>query len=176
MNAHELTQLPDNGMIYELVCGELKMMSPAGGRHGRIVNRISLLLSNHVESNNLGIVLAAETGFRLATDPDTVRAPDVAFVTKQRYAAIEDDIGYLPLAPDLAVEVLSPSDRFSDVEEKTQCWLSHGCRLVLVVDPAQHLVFVHRSQTRIEILRGAEVFDADPGVVEWRVSIDQFFL
>ena len=176
MNAQELTQLPDNGKIYELVCGELKMMSPAGGRHGKIAHRISLILGAFVEANELGIVLAAETGFRLATDPDTVRAPDVAFVTKQRYAAIEDDTGYLPLSPDLAVEVLSPSDRFSDVEEKTQCWLSHGCRLVLVVDPAQQLVFVHRSPTRIEILRGTDVFEADPVVVGWQVAIDQFFL
>jgi Uma2 family endonuclease len=175
MNAQELMERANDGHVCELVRGELKMMSPAGGRQGRVANRISWLLNRYVQQNELGIFLAAETGFRLSTSPDTVRAPDVAFVTSARDAAIDDEVGYLPLAPDLAVEVLSPCDRFSDVEEKVLCWLEHSCPMVLVVDPAQETVMVYRTRSDIKILRDNEELSADPIVAGWRVAIDDFF-
>lgn len=89
------------------------MMSPAGGEHGRIAMKIGRLLGNHVAARQSGEVFAAETGFLLSQDPDTVRAPDVAFVNARAFTELQDTSGYLPLAPDLVVEVVSPNDSSS---------------------------------------------------------------
>ena len=83
--AAELFELPSDGVKYQLIEGRLQMMSPAGGRHGRLAIRMAVELHNHVEARGLGVVLAAETGFRLSSDPDTVLAPDVAYVERSRY-------------------------------------------------------------------------------------------
>jgi Uma2 family endonuclease len=150
-SADELFAMADNGRRYELVHGELRMMSPAGGRHGRIALKLARRLGNHVERHKLGETFAAETGFLLAQDPDTVRAPDVAFVSQARLRGLADHPGYLPLAPDLVVEVVSPNDKSSQVEEKTFSWLSAGVRLVLVVDPQTKTIREYRSAREIRI-------------------------
>lgn len=129
----------------ELVRGELRMVSPAGSRHGAVTLRIATLLANHVDANRLGQVFAAETGFILARNPDTVRAPDVAFVRRGR---LETGLptGYFPGPPDLAVEVLSPDDRPAAVAAKTADWLAAGTRLVWVVDPATRSLAAHAAE------------------------------
>jgi len=132
----------------ELVRGELRMMSPAGSRHGAVVIRIATLLANHVDAHGLGQVFAAETGFILARNPDTVRAPDVAFVGRERLAA-GLPTGYFPGPPDLAVEVLSPDDRPAAVAAKTADWLAAGTRLVWVVDPADRSLTAHAADGAI---------------------------
>jgi len=118
ITAVELLNMPDDGFRYELIRGELKKMPPPGHVHGRVAMKFGWRLAQHVETKNLGNVYAAETGFLLETDPDTVRAPDCAFVSRDRLAAIGDVEGYLPGAPDLAVEVISPGDTYTEVEEK----------------------------------------------------------
>ncbi len=125
----------------ELVRGELRMMVPPGFEHGRIALEIGHRLKQHVARANLGVVVAAETGFRLSTDPDTVRAPDAAFVRAER---VKGSIrGYFPGAPDLAVEVLSPGDRPGEVAEKVAEWLQAGAQAVWVLDPADRTVTIH---------------------------------
>ncbi len=151
------------------------MMSPAGGRHGRLALRIGWLLNNHVESNALGVVLAAETGFRISVDPDTVLAPDVAYVERTRYNAIENEFGYLPLAPDLAVEVLSPSDRFTRVESKAMAWLDAGCKLVLLIDAEAETAHAYRSRSKIQIYQKEEMLDCSDVVTGWRIEVSEFF-
>ena len=99
-------------------------------------------LIQHVRANKLGRVYAAETGFRLALDPDTVRAPDVAFVRQERIEEVGKVEGYWPGAPDLAVEVISPGDLYTEVEEKVFTWLEGGTRLVIVVDPRRRTAAV----------------------------------
>ncbi len=122
ITSDDLHQMPKRDNHYELIGGQLIVMSPAGGQHGLITNRISWLLNSHVIPLRLGVVFAAETGFKIQLDPDTVRATDVAFVTNERYATIEDTSKYIPFAPDLAVEVTSPNDTFSAVDEKARGW------------------------------------------------------
>lgn len=127
----------------ELVAGELRMMSPAGFRHGAVTARIATAMASHAESHRLGTVLAAETGFLIAREPDTVRAPDVAFVRAER---LEGGMptGFFVGPPDLAVEVLSPSDRPGDVASRIRDWVEAGTRQVWVVDPQARTLVVHQ--------------------------------
>ena len=173
--AEQLALLPDTGMRYELVQGELQMMSPAGHLHGRIAMRLGSLLEDHVRRLRLGTVYAAETGFLLSREPDTVRAPDVAFVSKGRLAGLEDSEGYLPLAPDLVGEVVSPSDTFTQVEEKAMVWLAAGTRLVLVVDPGTRTVRLYRSDGHITVRRAQDEINAGDVVRDWTFTVGDVF-
>ncbi len=151
------------------------MMSPAGGRHGRIAGRVFQLLANHVYDRKLGCTFAAETGFLISTNPDTVRAPDAAFVRQEKMDTLDDDSGFLPFAPDLAVEVVSPNDTFADVESKAFMWLESGTRLVLVVEPESQTVHAFRSRQNITVLTATEILDASDAVAGWSVQVSEFF-
>src|SRR5690606_28195581 len=141
VTADELLAMPTGmGKRCELVEGELREKSPAGWRHGKVTVRLTSRLDAHVEANDLGVVFGAETGFRLASDPDTVRAPDISFISKQKLPEQEPSEGFWPGAPDLAVEVLSPSDRTGEVDEKIEAWLEAGCAAVWVVNPKSKTV------------------------------------
>ncbi len=142
MTAQELLEAPDLGRC-ELLCGELRMMSPAGFEHGRVAGQIHGCLAEFVKSRGLGLVLSAETGYWIGHDPDTVRAPDVAFVAANRVPP-SPALGFFEGAPDLTVEVLSPDDRPGEVVTKVQDWLRSGCKAVWVVDPATRTVVVHQ--------------------------------
>ena len=116
VTADELLAMPDDGYRYEIIEGELRRMSPAGDEHGRIGMELAVPLGSYVKSGGLGKLYLAETGFLLATNPDTVRAPDIAFVCIERIKESPDVKGYRIGAPDLAVEVVSPGDMVSEVE------------------------------------------------------------
>ena len=173
--AETLLKLPEDGNRYELVAGELRMMSPAGGRHGRIAVRMNKLLAIHVDDNKLGDTFAAETGFRIQTDPDTVRAPDAAFVSQAKMEELNDDTGYLPFAPDLAVEVVSPKDSFSAVEEKAFTWLNSGAIMVLIVVPESQSVHVYSSDDRISVCRSDDLVNVDEAVPGWKFRVTEIF-
>lgn len=175
VTAEELLRMPDDGFRYELVEGEVRKMTPAGGEHGRIALNVGYFLTDHVRANNLGTVYAAETGFRIATDPDTVRAPDAAFVRRERVEAMGPVQGYLPGAPDLAVEVVSPGDSYSDVAEKALDWLDAGTRMVLVVDPRKHTVTAYLSRDDIRVLSEGDVLDGGEVVPGWSVPVRRLF-
>jgi Uma2 family endonuclease len=161
--ADELLRLPDDGCRYELIRGELRRMPPAGSEHGAIAINIGVVIGQFVKTHGLGVVFGAETGFKLASDPDTVRAPDLAFVRRERIPPEGMPQGCWPGAPDLAVEVVSPSDTYTAVEEKVREWLDAGTRLVLVVTPRTRTVTMHASQTQVtrltesDLLTGGEV-------------------
>jgi Uma2 family endonuclease len=174
--ARDLLLMPDDGFRYELLKGELKKMAPAGHRHGRIVVNLTTPLDQHVRANNLGAVYASETGFQIASDPDTVRAPDVAFVNKERLAAVGEVEGYWPGAPDLVVEVISPGDTYSEVEEKVLEWLDAGVRLVIVVNPRKRAVTVYRSRTDIAILTEEELIEGGEVVPGWTMPVTSLFV
>lgn len=151
------------------------MMSPAGSEHGRIAGRIFLRLAAHVEQHALGETYAAETGFRIAESPDTVLAPDAAFVSRQRLEAVAPTQGYLPLAPDLVVEVISPKDSFSSVAAKAAKWLDAGCRVVLVADASNLTIHVYESGTEIRLLRSGDRFAAGSICNGWSLDVDDAF-
>jgi Uma2 family endonuclease len=141
----------------ELVRGELVMMSPAGSEHGLVVVRITRQLSNFVEQHSLGVVLGAETGFHIGRNPDTVRAPDVAFVSRDRWPSPAPK-GFFPGAPDLAVEVVSPSDLASEVLAKVEDWRNAGCQAVWVADPDAGTVTVYSGRNEPNVLhRGDQI-------------------
>jgi len=135
----------------ELVEGELIRTSPAGFEHGSITLRLTWRIARHVEENRLGIVCAAETGFLIDRNPDTVRAPDLAFVTQARIDEIGSVKGYWPGCPDLVAEVVSPSDTYSEVQAEALAWIEAGCHVVWIVDPKQKQVVEFRSETAIRI-------------------------
>ena len=143
MTADELLHLNLPDKRTELVRGRLVVREPAGWTHGIVAMNVGAKLAAHVNQRGAGVVLAAETGFKLESDPDTVRAPDVAFVARDRIP--EAPRGFPALAPDLAVEVLSPDDRPGEVLAKIADWLEAGARLVWVVDPARRLSRVYRA-------------------------------
>ncbi len=123
----------------------------------------------------MGVVFAAETGFLLQTDPDTVRAPDLAFVTKARQEQTGKVEGYWPGAPDLAVEVVSPNDSFSEVEEKALAWLVAGTQVVWIVDPRQRHVTVYRDRDDIVVLDRESTL-AEPNLLPgWHVHVGEIF-
>src|SRR5687767_8579343 len=144
MTASDLLRMPDDGFRYELVKGELRKMAPAGHEQGRVAARFTWRLAQRVESDSRGAVYAAVTGFLISTNLDTVRAPDVAFVSQKRLKEVGKVGGYWPGAPDLAVEVVSPGDTYTEVEEKAIEWLEAGTLMVLALNPRRRTVTVYR--------------------------------
>lgn len=171
--ADQLLAATDLGRC-ELLRGELIMMSPAGSEHGAITAEIARILGNFVKPQGLGAVLGAETGFLIAQNPDTVRAPDVAFLRAQRIGGRLPK-GFFPGAPDLAVEVLSPGDRASEVFEKVQDWLAAGCTAVWLVDPKTQTVTVYDSAHKVARLRSTDRLSGGDLLPDFSVPVADFF-
>ena len=173
MTAAELFQTPGLGRC-ELVHGELIPMTPAGFEHGRIAAEIGWVLKEYVKHQPLGIVTGAETGFQIGRNPDTVRAPDAAFIRADRVPA-ERVRGFFPEAPDLAVEVLSPNDRANEIAAKIQDWLNAGCRMVWVVDPEATSVTVYRTPNEFAILGSADMLVGEDVLPGFSVRVGSLF-
>ena len=161
MTVEDLYALPDDGLHYELVHGEFVSEPPPGGRHGRIAARLVQRIGAHAEAHRLGVVLTCDTGFVLHREPDTVRAPDVAFVSHERYRAFGDDVAALPGPPDLAIEVLSPSDTLTKVHAKVADYLAAGTPLVWVVDPDRRQVRSYRNLLEPQVATQSGELTAD---------------
>jgi Uma2 family endonuclease len=150
--ADELLHMPDDGWKYELDRGELIRMSPSGSRSSRVSRKTGSKLDAFVDEHHLGVCGDTDWGFRLASNPDIVRAPDVGFVRAERIPADGLPEGFWPGAPDLAIEVLSPSDRLADLLVKVQEYLAAGTSLVWVIDPETRRAFIFRPGQEPEIV------------------------
>jgi Uma2 family endonuclease len=135
---------------------------------------LSGCLAKFVHDHGLGQVVAG-TGFQLASSPDTVRAPAVGFVTTARLPADDSLEGYYPGAPDLAVEVISPSDLYTEVDEKVAEWLEHGTLMVLVINPRRRTVAVHRPGRDVRILGIDATLDGEDVVPGWTLAVRDLF-
>jgi len=177
LTADELLRMPDDGFHrYELAEGRLLVMTPAGGLHGAIGVRIAVAISTHVDEHRLGVVVGPDTGFILATDPDTVRAPDVAFVSRVRVPAGGIPTAFWRGAPDLAVEVLSPADVRREVDEKIDEYLRHGVREVWFVEPSARRVTVYRPAAPPHVLNETETLEGGDVLPGFRCSLSRLFL
>ena len=175
MTAEELLRLPRDGWRYALFRGELQRMTPAGFRHGTVIVNVTAPLAHHVKTHGLGAVCGAETGFVLARNPDTVLAPDVAFVRQERIPASGPPAAFWEGAPDLAVEVTSPGDTAPEVAEKAASWLSAGTRVVWVVDPRRGSVTIHEPGAIPRRLAVPEVLDGAPLLPAFRLPLADIF-
>lgn len=173
--ADELLLLSATGRRYELVKGELFEMPPAGGRHGSVAMTVGILLGAHVRTHQLGRVFAAETGFILRHDPDTVRAPDASFVFQQRLPEGDLPTGFMDLAPDLAVEVLSPNERPREVRETVADWLRAGTRMVWVIDPSARAATVYRSLDDVQELSEQDTLEGGEVIPGFACSVRDLF-
>ena len=151
MTAEELLGSDVPNKSTELVRGVLVVREPPGSWHGMLAARLTVRLGQHVYAHGAGEVLAQDTGFLIERDPDTVRAPDVAFVSAAKASAIARR-GYAQFAPDLAVEILSPGDGAGEVLGKVADWMRAGVPLVWVIDPDRRVAHVHRDDGTISIV------------------------
>jgi len=175
LTADDLLRMPDDGWRYELRRGELIKMSPTGAEHGDIAAELLSLLRPYAKQRKLGRVFAAETGFRLSSDPDTVRAPDVSFVRADRLPAGRIPPTFWPGAPDLAVEVNSPSDTADEVSEKVGEYLDAGSQLVVVVYPPVRRVGLFYPDGSARFLTENDTLDLDPVVPGFACPVAELF-
>jgi Uma2 family endonuclease len=169
----EFAEMPLEG-IWELVDGEPVELSPAAGRSGWISANLVALLANHVRSGRLGWAFSAETGFVLFSDRQTVRSPDAAVVLSNRLAELPDS--FVPMAPDLAVEVLSPSDRMADALAKVAMYLQAGTSLVWLVNPTTRKVMVFRSEMDPVTLGESDTLDGGDVLPDFTVPVAELFI
>jgi Uma2 family endonuclease len=171
--AEQLLREPGLGRC-ELLRGEVVAMSPSGSLHAIVTAALSGILFDYVTRKKLGWVFGAEAGFHIRRDPDTVRAPDVAFVTADRMPAAVPK-GFFPGPPDVAVEVLSPNDRASDVLAKVSDWLESGCRKVWVVDPELRSIAVYSPTAEMRVVHVADVLADEELLLGFRLELRKVF-
>jgi Uma2 family endonuclease len=160
MRAEELERLPDHGALRELVHGEIVEMSPAGPDHGEVCAAVVEYLRHFIRTQRLGKTYGPETGFLLQEAPDTVLAPDFAFIRRERIASLNRERAFLKGAPDLVVEVLSPSDTMKSTTEKAVRWLGFGTQQVWIVSPR------HRTVTILDSPQAAGKVLSESAVIE----------
>ena len=176
MTAEELMELPHGeGFRYELINGELITMPASGFPHGRTAMRLSAPLAQFILDHGLGEVFTAETGYKLTSNPDTVLAPDFSFLAKERIEETGQLEGFWPGAPDLAVEVLSPSDRPGMVKTRISNWFGYGVKQLWIANPKKRTVTVYRSPSDSITFSGSDELEAQDILPGFRLSLERIF-
>ena len=175
MTADELFKLPKDEARGELIQGVFYPAMPTGGRHGEIEARLARRLGNIVEPLGLGTVMTGDPGIVLERGPDTVRAPDVAYFTPERLPPETDITRFLDAVPDLAVEIVSPSNRPSEIREKAEMWTSFGARLVWVVWPETMTVDVYRPEESVVTLGAEDTLTGEDVLPEFSCPVREVF-
>ncbi len=175
MRAEHLEVMPDTGYRHELQTGLLLSEPLPGFRHGHIASTIASLLRDHARRSGLAVLVVVETGFILSRAPDTVRGPDVAVVTRERAERAGDLRRLFPGAPDLAVEVLSPSNSPAEIHAKVADYLAAGTRLVWVVDPETKTVAVYRDLLTPRTLEAIDTLAGEEILPDFRVEVADLF-
>jgi Uma2 family endonuclease len=179
----ELTGMPpdrflqfcgDDDGIYEMIRGEVIQLAPAGMEHSEIEGETFVLLRSFVKERDLGTVWTGDAGFILERDPFTVRSPDVAFVSKARIPA-QLQKGFFPGAPDLAVEILFPTDSLKSVEPKVMMYLRAGSGVVWVLNPRDQTLRIYRNGEETQVRGPNDEADAEPALPEFRCPVARLF-
>jgi Uma2 family endonuclease len=175
MTAVELADLPDDGRRYELSRGMLICMSQSAYGPSRVTGKVVARMGTFIDEHKLGDYGTADGGFRLASDPDTVRAPDAWFVRAERVQVGVDEVGFFAGAPDLVVEVPSPSDRFKDVMLKVRDYLEAGVRLIWVLDAQSQVTAVFRPGAPVRFLDVDDALDGEDVLPGFRLPLGDVF-
>lgn len=178
MTADELLTYEDLGGRTELIRGRLVVREPMGGTHAGVLVQLTLALELHVRRTQppAGRVLVGDPGFLIARDPDTVRAPDLAFISRERLSNGAIANGYQPGVPDLAVEIRSPSDRAGALLQKIGEWLDGGTTLVWVVDPQRRVAQQYAADGTVRLLRDGDALEGEPVLPGLRVPLPSLWL
>jgi Uma2 family endonuclease len=174
ITGEELLQMGDIGPC-ELIDGRIVPMTPTGDEHGRIEGNVFRALDEFARSRHLGKVLVGEVGIFTQRNPDRVRGADVLFISNERYSRRSSASGYLEVAPELVVEILSPSDRALDTMQKLREYFAIGVKVVWVVDPEARRVYVYRSVTDVREFQEADRLPGDDVLQEFDVSVASVF-
>ena len=174
MTAEDLWELEDDGCRHELIRGELLSMAPTGGVHGELLYTLVLLLASQ-QVHDYSRVFVGDTGFRIGQAEETVLAPDIAIVRTERLPGAERISGFIPVVPDLVVEILSPSDRIGRVNEKVALYLEGGVQLIWLVDPDRQTVTEHAPAKPVRLLQSGDVLTADELSPGLRIQVDEIF-
>lgn len=174
--ADDLHALANDERHFEIVRGELIMMSPASPVQGRYASRLDRALGSYVDEHDLGEVYTAEPGFILQSEPDLIiRSPDVAFVSKERIPSADEQEGFWKLAPDLAVEIISPSETALSIQHKVQDYLAAGTRLIWLVYPQLQLVVTHQPPTQVRQYGIDDNLDGGEVLPDFRYPLTRLF-
>ncbi len=174
VTGEELLAMGDIGPS-ELVEGRIVTMSPTGGKHAVYESNFDEYLKACVRRQRLGKVMVGEVGIYTHRNPDTVRAADVAFISNERYAERKQPSGFLDVAPDLVVEIMSPDDRWNDVTQKLREYFSIGVRLVWVAHPETRTVYAYRSMTDVREFGESAVLSGDEVLPGFSTSVGSLF-
>ncbi len=158
MTIEEVSRLPKDGYKYELITGELAM-TPAGLRHEGIGGNLYFEIRKYLEKQPIGKLYGSSAGFQLSDD--ILLSPDISFVSTSRLPGGESPIGYADFAPDLAVEIVSPNDRLTEIEAKVQSYLAHGARLVWVINPDLRSATIYRPDGSARVLKSEDALDGE---------------
>jgi len=175
LTADDLLAMPDDGKYYELVRGELVEMPPPGFMHEFVVAQFIMLFGNFVRSRDLGIVTGGP-GIYIEQDPDTVRAPDCAFVSHGRIAGPLPDRGYVfGLIPDLVVEVVSPDYSVAEARVRAQMWLDAGARLALAAHIDTREIITYRDDGDVQRFGMGDDFNCEPALPGFTCPVADVF-
>jgi Uma2 family endonuclease len=172
--AAQLLRYSNPPFRHELVRGEMRTMSPAGFQHGGVIARLSARLTNHVDRHHLGCILVNDTGFVLTRRPDTVLAPDIAFLRLDRLPP-PSSTDFCEGPPDVAIEVRSPRDSRRAHERKGRAWLRHGTPCVWLVDPEDETVTILRPGHGPVLVGNAATLSGNPEIRGFRVRLRSIF-
>lgn len=175
VTAEQLLRMPDDGCRRELVAGEVRTMAPPGWKHGAVEFLVAGLLRDYLKDQHLGMVLVGDPGFLLARDPDTVLAPDVAFIRNEHIPPELSAEGYWPGPPDLAIEVVSPGESARMAQEKARAWLDAGSAMVWALHPARRTVTVYRHGAGSETLTEADHLEGQDLLPGFRCPVADLF-
>jgi len=175
VSADEFYEMARDGRRLELVRGRIVEMTPVGWKHGTTEIRVARVLADFVEQRGLGEVAGGEVGHILKRDPDSVLGADVSFISTERFQQVKDPSRFVEIAPDLAVEILSPGDRASEVLDKVHQYLDAGTEAVWIVDPVKEAVTVYRKDRAIAMLGREDELDGDDYLPGFRTPVGKFF-